>query len=68
MAYTMTTGDRNVVANLRYQYGEALIMSSDEDIALAWRRYSGSDEYEQRYDEPNLFLKWVDMTHSGLLT
>lgn len=68
MAYTMTTGDRNVVGNLRYQYGEALIIFSDEDIARAWWQYSLSDEYNKRHDEPNLFLEWVEMAHSGLLT
>lgn len=60
----MTDGDKNVVYNLRYQYGDALTIYADETIAKAWWDFSLSDEYDRRNDEPNLFLEWVEIAHS----
>ena len=59
-----TTGDANIVRNLRRQYGEALEIYTNLTIAKAWRDFSRSDEYFRRNEEPNLFLEWVEMEHN----
>lgn len=45
MAYHMTDGDRNVVQNLRGQFGEQLAQWGDPEIAEAYREFCISDQY-----------------------
>lgn len=63
----LTQGDKNVVANLRQQYGDKLSGFTDEQVAKAWREYSLSDEYIDRHTKPELFIEWAQMAKDGQL-
>lgn len=52
----LTRGDEQVVFNIRHQYGERVQEYSDEQIALAWRNFSLSDEYP---DDGENFLSFL---------
>ena len=57
MAYKMTVGDENVVKNLRFKHGDKVAQYSDIVLAVAWREFSGSDDYP---DEEKFLKNWLD--------
>lgn len=63
---TLSNGDQNVVANLRYRYGGEIAEFTDEDIARAWRFFSQSDEYTG-HPESNVLIEWCQMAKDGRL-
>lgn len=56
----MTTGDQQVVSNMRGAHKEAIAGFSDEVVAHAWRIFSQSNEYTGN-PETNVFVEWCDM-------
>lgn len=56
MAYKMTEGDKNVVYNIRYKYGDKVKAYPDEHIAETWRHFSQSEDYP---DDEDKFLEWL---------
>lgn len=54
----MTPGDRNVVDNLRREYGQKIEQWSDEIIAKTWREFSQSDEYPDK--DQKFFPLWCE--------
>lgn len=52
----LTSGDKQVVYNLRQQLGDELAKYSDEAIAEAWRNFSMSEDYP----DIDKFLLWLE--------
>lgn len=56
----MTSSDKNVVGNLRFQYKDRVEAFTDEQLAEAWRNFSQSEDYEKRDEDDTLFLLWIE--------
>lgn len=54
---TLSTGDQNIVSNIRLRHKERVTQYSDEHIARVWRDFSLSDEYP----DDEAFLEWLAM-------
>lgn len=54
----MTSGDKSVVANIRFKFQDKVDKATDEQIAQCWRDFSMSEDYlTDERDER--FLEWL---------
>lgn len=56
---TLSSGDKNVVSNIRNGYKEKVELYSDELIAKCWRKFSQLDEYPDK----EKFLDWLSVEY-----
>ena len=52
----LTSGDKQVVQNLRFKFKERAEQYSDEQLAQAWRNFSISEDFP---DEERVF-DWIE--------
>lgn len=62
----MTESDKNIVDNLRREYGQAIANYTDEQVALAWRYFSQSDEYHLRNKDKTIFPLWCEAERNNV--
>lgn len=58
MTDTLTSGDKQVVANLRFKHGQKVAHVTDAKLAYNWRMFSSSDDFP---DEDKFVEFWADM-------
>lgn len=51
----LNSGDKNIVANIRFDYKDMVKDFSDEHIAETWRHFSQSEDYPDK----DKFLEWL---------
>lgn len=55
MSYKLTDGDKNIVANVRFDYKDMVKDFTDEHIAQTWLYFSQSADYPDK----DKFLEWL---------
>lgn len=55
MVIMLNSGDKNIVANIRFDYKDMVKDFSDEHIAETWRHFSQSEDYPDK----DKFLEWL---------
>jgi hypothetical protein len=54
----LSTGDKQVVFNIRFELKDKVEKYTDEEIAQTWRDFSQSEDYAHP-DRMNKFLEWL---------